>query len=139
MYQCTINTRPRRKMPGMKKCPYDCLTCPYVQTGKTVSASATTFKLDIEAAVDCQTSNLIYCINCDKCREQYIGETEKTLSQRFAQHRGYVRNKDLDKATGSHFNQPGHQMSDMKVTILEKIYSDDPQMRKTRETPNTKE
>ena len=68
-------------------------------------------------------------------------ETGKTLPQRFAQHRGYVLNKQLDKATGAHFNRPGHKMSDMKVTILEKVHSDDPQMRNTRKslTQNTEE
>ena len=55
-------------------------------------------------------------------------------SQRFGQHRGYVRNKELDNATGAHFNLPGHTIADMKVTIVEKISSDDPQMRKIRES-----
>ena len=65
---------------------------------------------------------------------KYVGETEKTLAVRFAQHRGYARNKKLDKATGHHFNLPGHSMANMKVTILEKVKSNDPQMRKTRES-----
>ena len=63
-----------------------------------------------------------------------MGETEQTLSQRFAEHRGYVRNRKLEKATGAHFNLPGHSMADMKITIIEKVMSDDPQMRKLRET-----
>ena len=75
----------------------------------------------VRSSVDCQTSNLVYCINVDKCHEQCIGETSKTLSQRFAQHRGYVGNKELDKATGAHFNLPGHTMADIKVTKVEKI------------------
>ena len=128
------NTRPKRQTQGMKRCRYNCLTCPYVQPGKMVAATATPFKTDIQSAVDCQSSNLVYCINCDKCREQYVGETERTLSQRFAEHRGYVRNKKLEKATGAHFNLPGHSMADMKITIIEKIMSDDPQMRKLRES-----
>ena len=37
------------------------------------------------------------------------------------------------KATGEHYNLPGHQMADMEVTILEKIYNTDPQFRKARE------
>ena len=48
--------------------------------------------------------------------------------------RGYVRNSKLDQATGKLFNLPGHSMSNMKVTILEKIHSKDLQMRKTRES-----
>ena len=76
----------------------------------------------------------MYCLTCSKCKEQYIGETEKTLAIRFGQHRGYVRNKELQKATGAHFNQAGHQMADMKITILEKVKSADPQLRKIRES-----
>ena len=52
-----------------------------VQPGKTIRASATTYRHDLEAAVDCQTANLIYCLSCDKCQEQYIGETEKTVTE----------------------------------------------------------
>ena len=78
-----------------------------------MAATATTFKADIQSTVDCQTSNLVYCINCDKCHEQYVGETGQTLSQRFSQHRGYMRNDKLDKDTGAHVNPPGHTMADI--------------------------
>ena len=37
------------------------------------------------------------------------------------------------KATGEHFNKKGHKVSDMQVTILEKIFSIDPAIRKERE------
>ena len=42
-----------------------------------------------------------------------------------SQHRGYVNNKKLEKATGFHFNQKNHQISDMKMSIIEKIYKKD--------------
>ena len=127
-------SRPRRQTPGMKKCKYNCLTCPYVQPCKTIKATATKFAHDIQGSVDCQTQNVVYCLSCDRCQEQYVGETEKSLAQRFGQHRGYVRNKNLDKATGQHFNQPGHSMADMRIMVMEKVHSKDPQMRKTRES-----
>ena len=40
----------------------------------------------------------------------------------------------MEKSTGEHFNKPGHTMADMKVTILEKVKSQDPQLRKIRES-----
>ena len=40
---------------------------------------------------------------------------------------------DLNKATIAQFNLPGHSASDMKVTILEKVHSMDPLVRKERE------
>jgi hypothetical protein len=45
-----------------------------------------------------------------------------------------VRNRKLEKANGAHFNLPGHSMVDMKITIIEKVMSDDTQMRKLRES-----
>ena len=97
-------------------------------------AHSSRYKHDIENQVDCQTANVIYCLSCVKCKEQYIGETEKTLSIRFRQHRGYVRNREIEKSTGEHFNKPGHTMADTKITIIEKIRSQDPQLRKVRES-----
>ena len=128
------HSRPSRRIPGMKKCRFDCLTCPYVQLGQVVKSSASNYRHEIQLQVDCQTSNLIYCLTCNKCQEQYIGETEKTLSVRFRQHRGYVRNKEVDKSSGEHFNKPGHQMADMRIVILEKLKSSDAILRKTRES-----
>ena len=59
--------------------------------------------------------------------------TERTVRERFLEHKGYVTSKLLSKATGAHFNQQGHSFSDMKVTVLEKIFNKNPQYRKTRE------
>ena len=39
----------------------------------------------------------------------------------------------MKKATGEHFNSKGHKVSDMKISILEKIFSNDPAVRKERE------
>ena len=61
---------------------------------------------------------------------QYIGETERSLQERFSEHKQYVTSRQKSKATGLHFNLPGHSVSDMKVTILEKVHSQDPLVRK---------
>ena len=42
------------------------------------------------------------------------------------QHLSYVRNKTLSKATGEHFNLPGHDKNNMKFTILEEGRLADP-------------
>ena len=39
----------------------------------------------------------------------------------------------LHKATGEHFNKPGHKISDMIMTIIEKVHSDDPMVLSVRE------
>ena len=124
--------RPIRKIPGMKKCT-KCPICPFVQPGKSVKSTSNNTIIDINTSVNCQSQNIIYCISCQNCRMQYIGESERSLQQRFSEHKGYAINKHLTKATGAHFNLPGHSASDMKVTILEKVHSMDPLVRKERE------
>ena len=83
--------------------------------------------------MNCQTQNILYCITCEKCSLQYIGESERSLKERFSEHKSYVVNNMKSKATGEHFNMKGHRVSDMRVSILEKIFSTDPAIRKERE------
>ena len=104
-------------MPGQKKClGVNCSTCPYIEPRKTVKCHISGASVDINAAVNCQTENVIYCISCNRCSEVYVGQTSKSLSQRFSQHLGYIRNFHNHTAagkriepTGQHFNGPGHQ------------------------------
>ena len=35
-------------------------------------------------------------------------------------HRGYVNNL-VDSATGQHFNQPGHSLADLSVSVIEQV------------------
>ena len=128
----SMNTRPKRIIPGMKRC-LRCGVCPFVEEGKTVRSTSNNIKVDVNTSVSCTTSNVVYLIGCKKCTQQYIGETERTVRERFLEHKGYVTSKLLSKATGAHFNQQGHSFSDMKVTVLEKIFNKNPQYRKTRE------
>ena len=82
----------------------------------------------------CQTSNIIYCITCSKCQQQYVGQSERTLQARFSEHRDYAKKKDYSKACGAHFSSRGHSVHDMKVSILEKVHSIDELLREERES-----
>ena len=108
--------RPKRFLKGMQMCGRtSCLTCSYVKEQKVVRSTSGQHSVQISGAFNCNSSNIVYMLQCEKCSMQYVGESQATLNQRFLQHRGYVRNKELDKVTGEHFNKPGHDMSDMKI------------------------
>ena len=74
-------------------------------------------------------------IACRKnnCTMKYVGETKRILKFRLADHRGYVNNHDYTTATGEHFNSPGHSLSDLSITILERVKTNDDLYRKERE------
>ena len=75
-------------------------------------------------------------IECNKpnCNKKYICETERTRHDRICEHVGYIRTQKHEKATGYHFNLPGHTLANMKVSILEKVKIDSSEYRKERET-----
>ena len=127
--------RSTRLVPGMKKCNKPCPICPWVSEGKLVSASATPFVQQITTQLDCQSSNIIYCLEClvPRCRKQYIGETNRTLQQRFSEHKYYVTSEKLTTATGYHFNLPGHSVDDMAIMAIEKIHHQQDAYRKEME------
>ena len=79
----------------------------------------------INRQVNCQSSNIVYMIKCKKnnCQKNYIGETERTMNNRFQDHKGYVQNRKTNHPTGEHFTSKGHQLSDMVITILEQVSS----------------
>ena len=128
----SLPSRPKRKILGMKKCN-KCVYCSYITTGDHVKATASNYHHQIIQEVNCTSSNVIYLITCQKCDIQYVGETDRKMKERFAEHQGYVRNKNLSKATGEHFNLPAHKLSDMRIRILEQIFNKDPFYRKKRE------
>ena len=82
-----------------------------------------------------ETKNVIYLIECKKenCKLRYIGETERKLKERIADHKQYTKSIVPTQATGEHFNLPGHSLSDITVTIIEKVKQNDENYRKERE------
>ena len=40
----------------------------------------------------------------------------------FLEHKGYVNNKILSKVTEAHFDEKGHSVSDMEITVIGKIF-----------------
>ena len=68
-----------------------------------------------------------------KCQTQYVGESDRSLQSRFSEHLGHVKNQQISKATGEHFNMKGHQISDMEISIIEKLHNTSDLFRKQRE------
>ena len=125
---------PKRNLKGMKKCENNCTACPFILEGKSVKINTKT-DWKISTAATCSSFNVVYMIECqkEKCKMRYIGETKRTLKLRLADHRGYVTKNDTTQATGAHFCLPGHSLSDMKITVLEKVKKHNDQYRKKRE------
>ena len=120
---------PQRKQQGMKNCGRSRTACPYIKQGKGIKINGIDWKVNKQ--VNCSSYNIVYAICCkkDQCKEVYIGGTKIMLKFRLDDHRGYVNN-GVNTATGSHFNQPGHCLADLLVTILEQLKKSNDSYRK---------
>ena len=115
----------------MARCGKTCTACPFVMERKNIKIDKENcWKIDRQ--VSCNTFNCIYMIECDKdqCKKRYIGQTGRILKFRIAEHRGYISNQVTSKATGAHFNLPGHSLANMKFTVIEQVrYNSEPYRR----------
>ena len=133
---------PKRIMSGFKNCGELCLMCPYTPSGTTKihSCNLTGEKYPIVLPINCKTSGVVYKIMCKKCPGFiYIGETGRTIKERFSEHRRDARNRKKNKPCGEHFSRPGHSKKDpavdMIVLAIEKVVpSNDTMLRQCRET-----
>ena len=125
---------PTRQVNGMVKCGKACTACPFILEGKTVTINSGK-NWQLRRKFDCDSYNIIYIIECniDNCKSRYIGMSSRSLRFRLSEHRGYVTNKITSKATGAHFNLPGHGLQNMKITILEIPKKNELEYRKQRE------
>ena len=53
-------------------------------------------------------------MNKGKCKQRYIGETKRSLAKRLLEHKD-ILSMFPTKATGIHFNQRGHSVSDVRT------------------------
>ena len=129
------NTRPRRTLNGFRKCGH-CVNCSWTVEGKEVRATATNTVVTINAPITCQSYDCLYVVGCNKnnCNFQYLGMAAgRKLTTRWGEHRGYINNKKLEKATGEHFNSKGHSIDNVTFTGLEQCMNKDPEYLHRRE------
>ena len=116
---------------------HGCLTCPYIEDGRTTYTFSNTGEVrEIKQHINCKSTNLTYMIECQKCKKQYIGETKRTLRERFTEHRQATNNPSHANATAAvptHFNLPDHSIKDMKLIPLELQPKNNASRRKARE------
>ena len=83
------STNPNPQLPCRSfRCEKNCATCPYISDGLTSYTFFSTGETrTIKSNLTCDTKNLIYMIQCNRCNLQYIGETKRRLKDRFNEHR----------------------------------------------------
>ena len=100
---------------------------------------ASRYRHYIKEPVLCGTENVIYYWKCDKnnCEDypecEYVGKTKRKFKNRLTEHRDYPKRDILTEPSGCHFTKRGHNVSNLKGLVLEKVRRSDPFMLKSRE------
>ena len=98
------------EVPGTFACQHPrCRTCQYTTSNINVRGpkSSTT----ICEHFTCKSENMVYCISCRQCPLLYIGETGRSLRERFGEHLRSVQKKTPGFPVAEHFNSAGHTLS----------------------------
>ena len=104
------------------KCNSDrCQCCTFIKPTSSFISSNTKEIFHIKSNMTCSTTHTIYLITCIKCKIQYIGQTQRQIRQRLADHKSNIH---LQKQTsiGIHFNQPMHTLKHLTIIPIERVY-----------------
>lgn len=77
----------------------------------------------IQGKIDCNSKNIIYIIECKKCKMQYVGETRNSLKIRFQRHLSDIRTYK-DTSIANHFNYDcpnDYDVADLKMYPIEYV------------------
>ena len=108
-----------------------CNTCKLGTFGCTIPITATNSTFNIKHKLTCKSSNVIYCITCKKCQDQYIGETEQELHSRQRGHLNDIRSNVTGLPYVEHFKVCG--VENYTITAVEKVRRNDVDTRRSRE------
>ena len=134
----TSNSSNPQLPSGSFRCGKKCATGPCISHGLTTYTLFSTGETrPIKSNLTCDTKNLIYMIQCNRCNLQYIGQTKRRLKDRFNEHRRTIdnaNNKSKPATAAEHFlSSPNHTANDTLLIPIEKIFSNRYPIRKARE------
>ena len=71
----------------------------------------------VRATANCKTSNVIYLIECRRCKKKYEGKTQNLLHIHLNVHCSGIKNKRTEKILAAHFNT----MRDLTILVIETV------------------
>ena len=118
--------------PKVSKCEDPrCGTCPFIQTGQSITFK-NGMKFNVNSNMTCKSKNLLYCMTCPTCGENYIGQTGTKLTDRVRVHKQQIRDPTLRNTPCSgHFDSCGN--GHFHIFPFFKIKEENEQLRKAKE------
>ena len=100
-----------------------CGTCRFIDKNSfitsTVNKKVFYSEINQGSTFNCNSKNVIYLINCQTCGLQYVGQTRRTLKERFGRHKANLRDDKEKNFLYTHYRTEGHNLFSMKIKILQ--------------------
>ena len=72
---CRSKSEPQHKNHKVKKCGKNWVSCPYLLKASLYQFKQVNKIFLLKNFFKCESSNLVYVVICQGCKEEYIGET----------------------------------------------------------------
>ena len=92
----------------------------HISTGTKFRSTTSEENFCPRVDVTCKTTNVIYLIDCSRCKKPAVGETENALYVRLNSHRLAYTWKRPDKPE-VHFNTSGLMFEDVKIIVIKQM------------------
>ena len=97
----------------IRECPdiAKCTLCPFFDTSGKIKSHAKKKKFFSRNKAYCGCHNVIYCIQCNTCGKQYVGQTKRDFKIRFREHTNDLKKTNLDEKNhpvAKHLKSAGH-------------------------------
>ena len=89
-----------------------------MNTSKTV-ANTSDHSCLIIGHFTCQSTNVVYVLQCDICDIQYVGEISNTMNVRCREHENSIRTS-RDYPVAVYYRSYNHTIEDFTITIVAK-------------------
>ena len=78
----------------INECPKTtCIYCDSTDKTGHIYSYMTKQSYESKFNICCQSSNLVYCLQCNTCGKQYVGQTKRKLLERLQEHFNNIRKK----------------------------------------------
>ena len=134
----TPNTEQETQNANTNACnKKNCKYCKMLCTKGSITDLRNNASYTTKHNITCNSSNLIYCIECKKCNKQYVGQTKRKIKDRIREHIYHTKKDTNSSDVPYHFNSNGHcGEQDMTIHILDFIY-EHPESKRAQSLRNT--
>lgn len=105
----------KNKIPGTRPCGKKCYLCRFMKPTNSIKSASNQYTIKIRDEITCETINVVYVIECTKCKKQYVGQTGNSLKERFRGHFNDINVQNQHKPVSQHFTSEHHSRDNVTI------------------------